>query len=613
MAGGGLVTAKLEDYALLGDTRTAALVSKGGSIDWMCVPRFDSPACFAALLGTPDHGRWLLAPVAAPGAIRRRYRDETLVLETDYETEEGSVTVIDALPPATADRIVTLVRLVVGRHGRVPMRMELAIRFGYGLVAPWIECLDDDVVALAGPDALRLSTSVEVAEGNRDVQADFAVSEGERVPFMLTWFPSHERPPERHDPEELVRDAERWWRDWAQRCTYEGEWREAVIRSLLTLKALTYAPTGGIIAAPTASLPEELGGERNWDYRFCWLRDATFTLTVLHDAGYEDEALAWREWLIRAVAGDPAHMQIVYGPAGERHLHEWEADWLPGYEGSTPVRFGNAVTAQAQLDVYGEIAHAQNELVHEHGFRPGQQKIAAQVLGHLESIWSEPDHGIWEIRGEPRHFTYSKVMAWVAFDRAVKLAEEFGMEGPVERWKRIRDEVRAEVCRDAYDAERNSFVQSYGARELDASLLRIPLVGFLPADDPRVAGTVDAIRAELSIDDGLILRYSREAQGGVDGVSGGEGAFLACSFWLVDALAALGRGREARELFERLLELRNDLGLLAEEYDAHRGRLVGNFPQALSHLALVNSALGLGKKHKAPPARPRTRSTARSR
>jgi GH15 family glucan-1,4-alpha-glucosidase len=586
---------KIEDYALLGDTRTAALVSKDGSVDWLCAPRFDSPACFAALLGSAKHGRWLLTPTALPHGIQRRYRDDTLVLETDYETDGGSVRVIDTMAPVPAGQTVTLVRIVEGRSGHVSMRMDLSIRFGYGLLAPRLERVGDDLLAVSGPDALRLSTPIDVADHGGRAGAEFVVSEGQRIPFVLTWFPSHEPEPVHLDPEYIVTDSERWWGAWAERCTYDGEWREAVIRSLLTLKSLTYAPTGGIVAAPTTSLPEELGGTRNWDYRFCWLRDATFTLAALHGAGFSEEALAWRDWLLRAVAGDPAKMQIVYGPGGERHLPEWEADWLPGFADSAPVRIGNAATSQFQLDVYGEVAHSQYQLVGESGFRPGQQKIVGQVLEFLESAWSKPDQGIWEVRSQPRHFTYSKVMAWVAFDRAVKVAEQAGLEGPVERWREVRDLIHAEVCAKGFDAKRNTFVQSYGRQELDASLLRIPLVGFLPPTDPRVTGTVDAIRDELTIGNGLLLRYSPGASGEVDGVAGAEGAFLACSFWLVDALTLIGRGGDARALFEHLLTLRNDVGLLAEEYDTNLERLVGNFPQALSHLGLVNSALLLSK------------------
>jgi GH15 family glucan-1,4-alpha-glucosidase len=581
---------RLEDYALLGDTQTAALVSREGSIDWLCLPRFDSPACFAALVGESKHGRWLIAPATRPRSVARHYREATLVLETEYEIEDGAVTVIDAMPPPD-DRRVTVVRLVVGRRGRVPMRTELVLRFGYGLVAPLLQREGDDLVAVCGPDALRLATPVGLSDEDGTARADFSVSAGERVPFVLTSSASHEPAPPHLDPEQLVTGCEHWWRAWVERCTYEGEWREAVVRSLLTLKALSYAQTGGVIAAPTCSLPEQLGGSRNWDYRYCWLRDAAFTLTALHDAGYTEEALAWRAWLLRAVAGDPARMQIVYGPAGERHLPEWHADWLPGYEGSAPVRIGNVAATQFQLDVYGELADSQYTLVLESGFHPGQEQVVGRVLAHVETVWTQPDEGIWEVRGTRRHFTQSKVMAWVAFDRALKLAERVGLDGPVDHWRAVRDQIHADVCRNGFDADRTAFVQHYGGRELDASLLRMALVGFLPPNDDRVAGTINAIREDLSVGDGLLLRYSPAARGKVDGLHEEEGAFLACSFWLTDNLALLGRDDEACNLFERLLSLRNDVGLLAEQYDPRRQRLVGNFPQALSHLALVNTAL----------------------
>jgi GH15 family glucan-1,4-alpha-glucosidase len=582
--------ALIEDYALLGDTQTAALVSREGSIDWLCLPRLDSPACFAALLGESEHGRWLLAPTTRTRAIARGYHEATLVLETEHETDEGTVAVVDAMPPPV-DRRVRVVRLVVGRRGRVPMRMELALRFGYGLVTPVLQRDGDDLVAVCGPDAIRLATPVALSDEDGTAYADFSVSAGERVPFVLTWSASHEPAPPQLDPEQLVTGCEHWWRTWVARCTYQGEWRDAVVRSLLTLKALSYGPTGGVIAAPTCSLPEQLGGSRNWDYRYCWLRDAALTLTALHDAGYTEEALAWRAWLLRAVAGDPGHMQIVYGPAGERHLPEWHADWLPGYEDSAPVRIGNAAATQFQLDVYGELADSQYTLVLENGFHPGQDKIVRRVLAQVETAWTQPDEGIWEVRGKRRHFTHSKVMAWVSFDRALQLAERVGLDGPVDHWRAVRDRIHADVCRNGFDADRNTFVQYYGGRELDASLLRIAHVGFLPPNDARVAGTVDAIREELSVGDGLLLRYSPTAQGRVDGLHEEEGAFLVCSFWLADNFALLGRDDEARGLFERLLSLRNDVGLLAEQYDPRRQRLVGNFPQALSHLALVNTAL----------------------
>jgi GH15 family glucan-1,4-alpha-glucosidase len=586
--------APIEDYALLGDLRTAALVSRSGSVDWMCVPRFDSPACFAALVGTPADGRFLLTVDGDAERVERSYRDETLVLETDYECEHGAVTVVDAMGRGSAEP--ELVRLVIGRRGRVAMRMELNVRFDYGRSRPWIERRGpEELTAVCGPDAVRLSTPVEVRDDGAVQTARFVVEEGETVPFTLTWFAAHGPEPAHLDPVHTVADTERWWREWSSRCTHEGRWRAAVQRSLITLKALTYAPTGGIVAAPTTSLPEQLRGTRNWDYRYCWLRDAAFTIAALRDGGYREEALAWRQWLLRAVAGEPEAMQIVYGVAGERRLTEIDADWLPGYEGARPVRIGNAASEQFQLDVYGEVADAQLRLAGEVGFHPAQQRVAARVLEFLESAWRRPDESIWEVRGPRRHFTYSKVMAWVAFDRAVWAAETMGLEGPVDRWRAVRDEIHGEVCRKAFDAQRNTFVQSYGSRQVDASLLKIPLVGFLPADDPRVAGTVQAIREDLAMGDGLLRRYSRQPEGSLDGIRDDEGAFLACSFWLVDNLTLMGRVDEARDLFEQLLDRANDLGLLAEEHDPAAGRLTGNFPQALSHIALVNSATLLAR------------------
>jgi GH15 family glucan-1,4-alpha-glucosidase len=581
---------EIGDYALLGDTRTAALVSRAGSIDWLCLPRFDSPACFAALLGSREHGRWLLAPTTTGVAARRRYRGDTLVLQTEYEGPEGAVTVVDAMP-VPDDQGVRIVRLVVGRGGRVPMRMELAPRFGYGCRPPALDRAGGDLLAVSGSDRLRLSTPVQLDGRDGTARATFTVTERQRVPFVLTWFRSGEPAPPQTSAEAVLAGCERWWSAWAAQCTYDGEWRPAVIRSLLTLKALIYAPTGGMVAAPTTSLPERIGGTRNWDYRYCWLRDAALTLTVLRDTGYPNEALAWRAWLLRAAAADPERLQILYGPGGERHLPERELPWLPGHHGSAPVRIGNAAAGQFQLDVYGELADAQYSLVQANGFAPGQQAVVRRVLAVLEQAWRQPDEGIWEIRGPRRHFTYSKVMAWTAFDRAVRLAELTGLPWPHRRWPAIRDEIHAEVCRHGFDPQRNSFVQSYGSAQLDASLLRLPAVGFLPATDPRVTATVAAIRDELSVGDGLVLRYSPQAQGTVDGLDEGEGAFLACSFWLADALALSGRQDEARALFERSLRLRNDVGLLAEQYDPCRRRLTGNFPQALSHLALANTAL----------------------
>ncbi len=589
---------EIGDYALLGDTHTAALVSREGSVDWLCVPRFDSPACFASILGGSEHGRWLLAPAAAPVAARRRYRGDTLVLETDYEGREGAVTVVDAMPVAGGPG-GSIVREVIGRGGQVPMRTELTLRYGYGRHSPVLAQAGGDLLAVCGPDTLRLSAPVGLAGRHGTARATFTVTGRQRVPFVLTWFPTGEPAPPHPDPEALISGCERWWQTWAARCTYDGQWRPAVIRSLLTLKALVYAPTGGMVAAPTTSLPERIGGTRNWDYRYCWLRDAALTLTVLHDAGYPQEALAWRDWLLRAVADDPRGLQIVYGPGGERHLPEREATWLPGHHGSAPVRVGNAAAGQFQLDVYGEVADAQYSLVLKKGFADGQQHLIRRMLAVLEQAWRRPDEGIWEVRGPRRHFTYSKVMAWAAFDRAVKLAQLTGLDGPHHRWRALRDEIHAEVCSSGFDTGRNSFGQAYGSRELDASLLRLPAVGFLPATDPRVTATVAAIRNELSAGDGLIMRYSPQAQGTVDGLDEGEGAFLACSFWLADALALSGRRDEACTLFERSLTRCNDVGLLAEQYDPHRGQLTGNFPQALSHLALVSTALLLSRQPEA--------------
>lgn len=586
--------AEIDDYALLGNTRTAALVSREGSIDWLCAPRFDSPAFFAGIVGTEEHGRWLLTPVAAPVASRRCYRADTLVLETEYECGEGAVTVVDAMPIQDGPA-ATVARLVIGRSGRVQMRTEFIPRFGYGLQPPRLSQAAGDLMAVCGPETLRLSSPILLDLREGTAHATFTVTAGERVPLILTWVPpGHPEPPRQH-AEDLVADCERAWQAWARECTYEGEWRPAVIRSLITLKALIYGPTGGMVAAATTSLPEQIGGSRNWDYRYCWLRDAALTFTVLHDSGYPQEALAWRGWLLRALAGAPEQLQILYGAAGERYLPEWEAGWLPGHHGSPPVRVGNAAAGQFQLDVYGELAEAHYALVVRNGFAAGQQEVIRRVLAVLERAWREPDEGIWEIRGPRRHFTYSKVMAWAAFDRAVKLADRTGMGGLHERWRALRDEIHAEVCRHGFDPVRNSFVQSYGSAELDASLLRLPAVGFLPATDPRIVATIAAIRDELAVGDGLLLRYSPGAQGAVDGLAGGEGAFLACSFWLADALALSGQQEQARDMFERLLALRNDVGLLAEEYDPDRRRLVGNFPQALSHLALVNTALLLSR------------------
>jgi len=580
----------IESYALIGDCETAALVGRDGSIDWLCWPRFDSPACFAALLGGPEHGRWLLAPAEPAPHVTRRYRPGTLILETEFATAAGAVTLVDFMPPR--DTVSDLVRLVIGRSGHVAMRTELVLRFDYGSTVPWVTRMDDGALrAVAGPDMVVMRTTAPLrGEGLRTV-GEFTVAAGETVAFSLTHAPSHLPAPAPIDTGAALAATEAFWREWSSRCHEAGEWSEAVQRSLITLKALTYRPTGGIVAAPTTSLPEQLGGPRNWDYRFCWLRDATLTLLALVNAGYAAEAEDWRNWLLRAVAGSPAQMQIMYGLAGERRLTEWEVPWLPGYVGSRPVRIGNGAHGQLQLDVYGEVMDVLHQ-ARRGGLAPDQAGWALQraLLEHLETVWREPDEGIWEVRGGRRHFTYSKAMAWVAFDRAVKSVEAFGLAGPVDRWRQLRREIHQDVCCHGFDPELNSFVQSYGSRQLDASLLLLPVMGFLPPQDSRVTGTVAAIERHLLID-GLVLRYdTAEVE---DGLPAGEGAFLACSFWLADAYIMLGRKDDGRHLFERLLRLRNDVGLLAEEYDTTAGRQVGNFPQAFSHLALVNTAMNL--------------------
>ena len=582
---------RIEDYALLGDTHTAALVGIDGSIDWLCLPRFDSGACFASLLGDARHGRWLLSPVGRPARTRRRYRPGTLVLETEFETEAGAVRLIDFMPPR--DRNPDLVRIVEGLRGQVRLRMELVVRFDYGSIVPWVRTVDGVLRVIGGPDALYLHTPIETRGEQLTTVADFVVSEGQRVPFVLTWHPSHEPPPEPADPERALTETEAWWKDWSGRSTYTGPWREQVLRSLITLKALTYAPTGGIMAAPTTSLPEAVGGVRNWDYRHCWLRDATFTLYSLMAAGYRDEASAWRDWLLRAVAGDPAQLQSMYGPAGERRLTEIELGWLPGYEGSAPVRIGNAAVNQFQLDVYGEVMdtlhQARRVAIDSNDFASALQQ---HLLEFLETGWSQPDEGIWEVRGPRRQFTHSKVMAWVAVDRAVKDIEGYGLAGDVKRWKRLRETIHAEVCEKGYDPRRRSFVQYYGGPELDASLLMIPLVGFLPPTDERVRATDEAVEREL-FHEGFVMRYRTSESRHVDGLPAGEGVFLACTFWLADNYWLLGRPDEARRLFERLLGVCNDVGLLSEQYDPSARRLLGNFPQAFSHVSLINTASNL--------------------
>jgi GH15 family glucan-1,4-alpha-glucosidase len=587
---GAAMSRRIEDYAFLSDLQSAALVHRRGSIDWCCFPRFDSEACFAALLGRPEHGRWLVAP-EAKGEPTRRYRQGSLVLETEWETGEGRVRVLDFMPPR--GEAPDIVRIVEGLSGRVAVRSQLVIRFGYGRVVPWVHRRDDGLVATAGPDALVFRTPATTRGDSGTALSRVEIGAGERVPFTLTWFPSHTQLPAAVDADEALRETEAFWRDWSSRCLYEGPYRDAVLESLVVLKGLTYLPSGGVVAAPTTSLPEWPGGERNWDYRYCWLRDATLTLLALIDAGYLEEASEWRAWLLRAAAGDPADIQIMYGVAGERRLPEWVVDWLPGFEDARPVRVGNAAAEQYQLDVYGEVTDALYQArVQNVGASLPAWELGRQVLELLEQRWREPDEGIWEVRGERRQFTHSKVMAWVAFDRGIKLCEEFGREGPVERWRAIREEIHAEVCREAWNDDLGSFTQSYGSSRLDASLLLLSLAGFLPPEDPRVRGTLAAVQQQLSWD-GFLLRYRTEET--IDGLPVGEGAFLPCSFWLVDALRLDGRHDEAAALFERLLGVRNDLGLLAEEYDPRARRLLGNFPQAFSHIALVNSAFGLAR------------------
>lgn len=584
---------RIEDYALIGDTRTTALVGNDGSIDWLCVPRFDSGACFAALLGEEHNGRWALRPAEDVRRIRRRYRPGTLVLETDFETESGTVRITDCMPLREGG--IHLVRTVEGLRGAVRMDMRLVARFDYGSVVPWMRRMDTMSVAVAGPDALALRTPIETHSENGTTAGSFTVQEGEKVPFHLVWFPSYEAPPPAEDPINMVSQTEASWRQWSAKSSYDGEWPEAIERSLITLKALTYEPTGGIIAAPTTSLPEQIGGPRNWDYRYCWLRDASGTLDALMIAGYLNEARAWRDWLLRAVAGDPAQIQIMYGVAGERRLTELELPWLTGYENSSPVRIGNAASEQFQLDVYGEVVAVAHQAL-QSGAKPDPGLPAAPLVsalvGFVENAWREPDEGIWEIRGPRQHFTHSKVMAWVALDRAVKFAETFGIEGPLDRWRRLRSEIHDEVCRRGYDAEANTFVQHYNTKELDASLLLLPAYGFLAPDDPRIIGTIEAVQRELC-SGALVDRYSTRES--VDGLPGDEGSFLICSFWLVSALALAGRAQEARTNFEQLLSLRNDVGLLAEEYDPVAERQVGNFPQAFSHMGLINAANHLSK------------------
>jgi GH15 family glucan-1,4-alpha-glucosidase len=589
------VSPRIEDYALLGDLQTAALVDRSGSIDWLCFPRFDSGACFAAMLGEPDNGRWLLAP-SAQATSTRRYLHDTLVLETTWETEDGDCArVIDFMPPR--GNAPDIVRIVEGVKGRVDFRSELTIRFDYGRITPWVRKRtheEDTRVAIAGPDALCFRTPAQTRGEALSTISEFSVDEGQRVPFVLTWFRSHEEVPPPIEPEVALAETESFWREWSEACPLDvpEDWAPLIRRSLIVLKALTYQPTGGIVAAPTTSLPEWIGSVRNWDYRYCWLRDATLTLLALLHCNHADEAGQWRRWLIRAIAGDPADIQIMYGVAGERRLSEFELPWLEGYEGSRPVRVGNAASEQLQLDVYGEVIDCLYQArVHGLPVDLNAWQLQLAMLDHLAGSWRQPDDGIWEIRGERRHFVHSKAMAWVAFDRSVRTVETQGLDGPIDRWRAVCEEIREEVCERGFDPELNSFTQSYGSKTLDASLLLLPLVGFLPATDPRIRGTIEAVEREL-LQDGLLLRY-RTREAGVDGLPPGEGVFLPCSFWLVDCYELLGRHREAHELFSRLVDLSNDLGLLAEEYDPKAGRLLGNFPQAFTHLALVNTAFNL--------------------
>ena len=578
----------IEDYAVIGDTQTAALVGRNGSIDWLCLPRFDSGACFAALLGKPEHGRWLVAPTTEVQRTSRRYIGDSLVLETTFETSTGIVRLIDFMP--ARGRVADLIRIVEGVTGAVPMQFELVIRFDYGSIVPWVRRQDGALHAIGGPDAMALWTPVPTQGVNLTTQAHFTVCAGERHPFVLMWYPSHEPLPTPPDSSIALDETVAWWHDWASKSTYRGPSRDVVVRSLITLKALTYAPTGGIVAAATTSLPEFIGGVRNWDYRYCWLRDAAQTLRALIGCGFSSEAAAWRDWLVRAAAGDPDQLQIMYGPAGERRLTELELPWLPGYEHSRPVRIGNLAVTQLQLDVFGEVTDALH-VAREAGIPADDVAWSLQraMLERLATLWREPDEGIWEVRGGRRHFTHSKVMAWVAFDRAIRNAEEYDLEAPVEMWRAERDATRAEVLKHGFDPKRQCFTQYYGSRELDASLLIIPLTGFLPATDPRMVGTVAAIERELMAD-GVVYRYPTSETGKVDGLPPGEGAFLPCSFWLADNYILQGRVDDGRALFGRLCAMANDVGLLAEEYDPRAKRLLGNFPQAFSHVSLVNTA-----------------------
>ena len=587
---------RIEDYALIGDCETAALVSRDGSIDWLCWPRFDSPACFASLLGDRMNGRWLIRARDMDARVTRSYRGDTLILETTFETTAGTAVVTDFMP--LRDKTSNLVRIARCTRGRVEMETEIIFRFSYGSIVPWVSRTDHVLRAIAGPDMVELRTKAPLRGEGLTTVGEFAIERGQSVSFVLTWGPSHLEPPRPVEPQQALTQTEDYWRDWAARCTYDGEWRDPVMRSLLTLKALTFAPTGAIIAAPTTSLPEAIGGTRNWDYRYCWLRDATFTLLALMDAGYFEEAGAWRDWLLRAAAGSPDQAQIMYGIAGERHLLEWEIDWLKGFADSRPVRGGNAAHAQFQLDVYGEVLDAlhQGRLG---GIAETKEAWALQkaLASHVERVWVEPDQSLWEVRGPAQHFTHSKVMAWVALDRAIKAAEKFKLEAPLSQWRKTRARIHADVCEKSFDRKQQCFVQSYGSSNLDAATLLIPLVGFLPADDPRVRNTIACIEKKL-VSDGFVLRYDTERTD--DGLPPGEGAFLACSFWLADALVLIGRHADAEKMFKRLVGLANDVGLLAEEYDTQRKQLAGNFPQAFSHVALVTTGLNLDRKAMSP-------------
>ncbi|MDM0044451.1 glycoside hydrolase family 15 protein [Variovorax dokdonensis] len=591
----------IEDYAVIGDCHTAALVGRNGSIDWLCLPRFDSPACFAALLGGPEHGRWLVAPAVPILGVKRRYRPGTLILETEFETDSGVVRVVDCMPIRNGRS--DLLRMIIGVRGRVPMQMELVMRLDYGSIVPWVRRTEGGLLATAGPDSLLLQTPLPLTGRHMRTRSEFEVTRGERIPLNLAHCASHLPLPQPQDPEALLASTEKFWRDWSRRCSHRGPHREAVVRSLLTLKALTYLPTGGIVAAATTSLPEQPGGVRNWDYRYCWLRDATFTLNALLLAGHTEEAEAWREWLLRAIAGRPGDLQTLYSVTGERRVDEYELDWLPGYNGAAPVRVGNAAARQLQLDIYGELMDTLH-LARHAGVppQPHAWSIQRTLLDYLERRWEEPDEGIWEIRGPRRQFTHSKIMAWVAFDRAIKSVEQFGLDGPVDRWRELCAEIHARVCKEGFNRRRNSFVQCLGGTALDASLLLIPQLGFLPAEDPRVQGTVEAVRRELSRG-ALVWRY--QTRTGVDNLPPGEGGFVPCSFWLVDGLALVGRRKEAQALFKKVLALCNDVGLLSEEIDPDTGHMLGNFPQAFSHMALVNTVrvLGLSRERMAQTSR----------